>query len=108
MFQRWLTTSTHRRESSGGPAPRRNLQTSRPWLEQLEDRLAPASLPFSDTFDTAVDQQLSSDWTNQLGMIQVTAGGQAQGVGALDVATVNGILATDVAIQADVSLTASG
>jgi hypothetical protein len=60
-------------------------------------------LPFADNFNTATNQQLSLSWLNQLGNFQVS-GGTANAFGSLDVATVNGISATNVFVQADVTV----
>jgi len=66
--------------------------------------LTQASLPFNDDFTTAINQQLSSNWLNQRGNFQVS-GGVAAGHGLLNVATLNGVNAADVAVQADVNVT---
>ncbi|HLW66793.1 MAG TPA: choice-of-anchor tandem repeat GloVer-containing protein [Gemmataceae bacterium] len=61
------------------------------------------SLAFSDNFSTAIRQQLSPNWLNQVGSFQVN-GGVAAGLDTLDVATLNGVNAPDVAVQANVNL----
>jgi hypothetical protein len=66
--------------------------------------LTQVSLPFSDDFNTATNQQLSSNWLNQIGNFQVS-GGLAAGQTSLNVATLNGINAADVSVQADVNVT---
>ena len=63
--------------------------------------LTNAALPFSDTFSSAVNGQLSSYWLNQVGNMQVASGASA-GVANLNLATVNGINSADVTVQADV------
>jgi hypothetical protein len=66
--------------------------------------LTQVSSQFNDDFTTATNQQLSSNWLNQLGNFQVS-GGLATGQAHLNLATLNGINAADVAVQADVNVT---
>jgi hypothetical protein len=73
------------------------------------------ALPFGDTFSAATNQQLSSSWLNQAGSFQV-GGGSAMAIGGsqvtvngvpdpnVNLATVNGISATNATVQADVTL----
>ncbi len=64
------------------------------------------SLPFNDTFTSAVRQQLNENWFNQVGNYQVVSG-SAKGLGNVNLATVNSVsLFVNVAVQADVSLSA--
>jgi hypothetical protein len=71
--------------------------------------LANQSLPFSDNFNTpGANGQLSTSWFNRVGNIQVTSAGVARGVGAPNVATVNGISVANVTVQADITLSAIG
>jgi hypothetical protein len=65
--------------------------------------LTTASLPFSDTFNSATNQQISNSWLNRLGNFQV-ASGVATGLGPVNVATLNGVSATNVVQQADVNV----
>jgi hypothetical protein len=62
-------------------------------------------LSFSDSFSTAVNQQLSSNWLNQQGNFQVT-GGQAMGLGGglMNVATMNGVSTVNSTVQATVTV----
>jgi hypothetical protein len=62
-----------------------------------------ATLSFSDTFNAAVNQQLSTSWTEQAGNFQVT-GGFATGQGALNLAIVNGISSANVTLAEQLSL----
>jgi hypothetical protein len=64
-------------------------------------------LPFSDNFNAATNQQLSNSWLNQAGIYQV-AGGVAQGAASFNLATVNGVSAANVFVQADINLGVSG
>jgi hypothetical protein len=65
------------------------------------------SLPFSDNFNAATNQQLSNSWLNQAGNFQV-AGGVATGNGGLDLATVNGVSVANVTVQADLTVAMAG
>jgi hypothetical protein len=67
--------------------------------------LTSPGLPFIDDFSTATNQQLSNNWLNQLGNLQV-AGGVATGLGGLDIATINGVSVTNSTVQALVSVAA--
>ena len=69
-------------------------------------RLTVTSLPFSDNFSTATDQQLSDYWINQVGNFQVNpASSKARGFAGYDLATLVGVDATNVAVEATVTLT---
>jgi hypothetical protein len=64
------------------------------------------TLPFTDNFTTATNQQLSNSWLNQQGNFQVS-GGVATALTSpvgVDVATVNGINNTNGFVQADVNV----
>jgi hypothetical protein len=61
------------------------------------------TLPFSDNFDTATNQQLGNSWLNQLGNFQVN-GGVATAHGSLDTATVNGGISGNLSVQSDVTV----
>ncbi len=64
-------------------------------------------LPFSDNFSTATDQQLSDYWINQVGNYRVnTTSGTATGNGTLDLATLLGVNASNVAVQATIAVAA--
>jgi hypothetical protein len=64
--------------------------------------------PFTENFDTAVNQQLSiAAWLERAGNFRI-ASGVAQGNAGLNLATVNGLVATDVDVQANVSVTVPG
>jgi hypothetical protein len=66
------------------------------------------SIPFADTLSAGGSNgQLSTAWLNQAGNIQIT-NGVASGAASANVATVNGIIAADATIQADIALSASG
>jgi hypothetical protein len=66
------------------------------------------SLPFTDDFTTATSpgaNQLTSNWINQAGNYSVnTTSGTATGNGSLDLATLVGIDASNVAVQATISV----
>src|SRR5262249_5099794 len=62
------------------------------------------TLPFSDTFGSPANQQLSSDWLNQTGSFQVVSG-VAKGVAAANYATVNGIKTSKATVSATVDVT---
>ncbi len=64
-------------------------------------------LPFSDSFNTATNQQLSANWINQDGNYRVnTTSGTATGIGNLDLATLVGVNASNVAVQATINVSA--
>jgi len=66
------------------------------------------TLPLSDDFNTSLNGGLNTDrWTNQSGAFRVT-GGVASGFGEIALATVNGVNAANVAVQADVAVNALG
>ena len=71
--------------------------------------VATPTLPFSDTFGTASTpglNQLTSNWINQVGNFRVnTSNGTATGFGGYDLATLVGVNATNVAVQATIALT---
>src|SRR5205823_7351331 len=60
-------------------------------------------LPFTDNFNAATNQQLSSNWLERLGNFKVT-GGNATGQAALNIATVNGVSAANVFAEVDIAL----
>jgi subtilisin-like proprotein convertase family protein len=63
-----------------------------------------ATLPFTDNFSTTSDgSQLDRFWTDQFGNIGVPAG-QAVGVGAINLSTLNGISQGDVKVDAQVNV----
>src|SRR5580698_2877138 len=81
------------------------------WCEPLEGRvlLTGVTLPFSDNFTTVTSpepDQLTSNWVNQAGNFNVNTGtGTATGKGSLDVASLVGLNAPNVAAQAAISVT---
>jgi hypothetical protein len=62
------------------------------------------TLPFNETFSSAVNQQLSTDWQERVGNFNVQ-GGTAAGTASLNLATVNGIAVANISVQVDVALT---
>jgi hypothetical protein len=64
-------------------------------------------LPFSDNFTPLPNGQLSNSWFNQVGNV-ANPSGAAQGVGGMNLATVNGASAANVTVQADITLSAVG
>jgi hypothetical protein len=66
--------------------------------------LTTPALPFSDTFSTSVNNQLSSNWVEEAGNYKVTPGTGATGQASLNEAVLNGVSAANVTLQADVSL----
>lgn len=69
--------------------------------------LTVTSLPFADSFTAAPGNALSSNWVEQAGHFS-TATSTAVGQAAANVATLYGLSAGNVALQADVSLTSDG
>ena len=78
-----------------------------------------ASTPFTDTFSTtftlpttpptSLPNQLDNNWINQAGNFSVsTSNGTATGAAAYDLATVVGINAANVAVQASIALATTG
>ena len=67
----------------------------------------PQALPFSDAFNPSANGQLNSiAWTNQFGLIQVDGSGTAFTLpGTAGIATVNGLSAANVVVQASVTTT---
>lgn len=66
------------------------------------------ALPFNETFDNSgFLDQLNSSWTNRAGNIKVN-NSVAQGIGDVNVATVNGINEADVKVEAVVTVTGVG
>jgi hypothetical protein len=67
------------------------------------------SLPFSDNFSAATNQQLSNSWLNQRGSFQInTATQTATGLGSFNLATVNGVKVADATVQATINVTGTG
>jgi hypothetical protein len=66
------------------------------------------TLPFSDNLTTVTTpaNQLNDNWVNQAGNFSInTTQGTATGTGALDLATVTGVSASNATVQATISLT---
>ncbi len=71
--------------------------------------LTNASLPFNDDFTTtSFGNQLSTSWLEQAGNFNLATGAAVSQGAAMGIATVNGIDATDVNLQANISFTAAG
>jgi hypothetical protein len=63
-----------------------------------------ATIPYAaNTFTAADGTQLTSEWTNRMGNFSV-ASNAAQGKGALNLATLNGVSKTDIQIDANVNV----
>ena len=66
------------------------------------------SLPFTDNFTAATNQQLSSNWLNTMNGNFVVANGvatsSAAGPGPVNIAFVNGPSVANVTVQADIDL----
>src|SRR5580704_3732019 len=103
-LSKWLGGKSSVQAKTRQQQPRGRVLLS---VEHLETRLVPA-LPFSDIFTTVTSpepHQLTSNWVNQAGNFFVnTSAGTATGIGGLDLATVIGATAPDVAVQATIAL----
>jgi hypothetical protein len=93
--------------ANGSAGMRTALGTSVANFSVTPITLTTPALPFSDTFSTSVNSQLSSSWVEQAGNYKVTPGTGATGQASLNEAVLNGVSVTNVTLQASASMALS-